>query len=132
MKKEEADSKTLKQLIRFVLTKLIKQGVRCVNGVAGMCKYSDDKGNHCAVGWILDESNEILMKHGGGLYELLEEHADVLPDTLIENERVWTKIQELHDEDRKRAETLAEARETYPELFKSRRWDEYVKMGANA
>lgn len=129
MKKSEADKKTTKQLLRYVVTNLIKQEKQCIkdNG----CAYGDGQGNHCGVGWILDETNEELMNFRGSAKTLVERKnfKGKLPKTLTKDTLIWRYVQSIHDATSAKNEVLASARDLYPEAFKSPLWTKYAERG---
>lgn len=94
------DGKTVQQVITEVLEKFIDQGKRCTRG--GNCVYGDDQGNHCAIGWLLPDDREDLMKFEGSLSSLVTEVDDLGPnDVFIQNHfGVLNVLQLFHDSPR--------------------------------
>ncbi len=129
MKVKVANRMTLEELIDYVLTNLITQKKRCM--VNSLCIYGTADGSHCGVGWILDETDDVLMGFKGGVHALLKRYTGTLPDTLDTHTDLWCNMQSIHDSDNKaeRAFHLAGARTHHPELFRDPRWDDYVESG---
>jgi hypothetical protein len=90
--------KTLQQVSDEIAGKLIKQGKQCLLGNG--CAYGDGEGNHCGIGWLLDESDEAVMRYVGGVNSLLGHHSDLgSNDAFIrENYGVLDRVQLLHDD----------------------------------
>jgi hypothetical protein len=95
----DTTGKTIQQVSDEIAGKLIKQGKKCLN-IGGNCDYGDDEGNHCGIGWLLDESNEAVMGFEGGLAGLIAHHNDLgINDAFIrENYGVLDRVQLLHDD----------------------------------
>ena len=73
-------NKTNSEIINEVFTALVTQGKRCMN-VEGSCAYGNEvEGVHCAVGHLLPDDCEYLMKYDGGVSSLLGEFANVGPN----------------------------------------------------
>jgi hypothetical protein len=89
--------KTIQQVSDEIAGKLIKQGKQCLLGDG--CAYGDGQGNHCGIGWLLEESNEAVMSSEGDLNDLQLTHNDLgINDAFIrENYGVLGRIQGLHD-----------------------------------
>lgn len=135
MKKEVANSLGLGQLLDYVADRLIEQKVRCMSrtgSTRGSCAYGDGAGNHCGVGWILDEENKGLMSAAGSLSSIISRYQAALPHTLIDDPTVWKFVQLMHDKTHRlgREATLRDARKHQPDHFKSSKWDEVAKLGS--
>jgi len=89
--------KSANQVINEVFEKLIAQGGQCIDG--DDCAYGDDEGNHCAVGWLLPESNGHLMMSNKDIHGIIKVYDDLGPnDKFIRaNGDLLDAVQTLHD-----------------------------------
>ena len=72
-------SQRILDLIPFVAEKLAEQKLVCY--FDGGCSYGDGKGNHCLVGWLVnDNRKDAAASVEGGISTLL----DIVPDALDE------------------------------------------------
>ncbi len=53
------EGKTLTEVLVEIAGLLVKQGDRCMKG--NSCLYGNEKGQHCAVGFLLNDEDEKLM-----------------------------------------------------------------------
>jgi hypothetical protein len=107
MKKEDVDKMTLREAIDYTMAKIIGQGKSCRAhpidpenpNMTLSCVYGDGKGNHCAIGWLLDEDDEKAMNFRGTLKSLLEreDEQDKYPKLLHDNVEVFSMLQKIHD-----------------------------------
>ena len=62
--------KTVQEACDYAVEKMVAQQGRCMReGKDGdeTCAYGDGKGNHCAIGWLLDHDDPDLMKYEGSV-----------------------------------------------------------------
>lgn len=89
----------LQQAFDYIMEKLVKQKVQCVDAQLG-CAYGNDKGQHCAIGWLLDPNNPDLMEKEGDVCDLISEfraYGDLIPSVILDNPDVFANIQSFHD-----------------------------------
>lgn len=96
MKKEDVDKMSLQEACDYAVSKIVEQGGRCLNAIGG-CVYSDGEGNHCGVGWLLDEENEVLMNRGVTAKALAQKYPTLIPNLIKENLPVMAILQSFHD-----------------------------------
>jgi len=94
VKKEDVDKMTLQEAMDYAIDKIVEQGGQCM--IDDNCAYGNNKGQHCAVGWLLDEDNEELMSYKGGVQLLLYDDGDV-PELIKIEHRAFEDFQNLHD-----------------------------------
>ena len=95
----DTTGKTLQEVSDEIAAKLIEQGERCVNS-SGYCQYSNDKGQHCAVGWLLPEDDPRLMSTIGSVNDLLTFDNLGVNDAFIRKHCKPLKwLQAFHDEE---------------------------------
>lgn len=96
MKKEDVDEMSLQEACDYAVGKLVEQGIPCM--VGGGCRYRDSSRTmHCAVGWLLDETNERLMNSVGGVYTILYRHGKEMPKLIAKNLEIFLLLQRFHD-----------------------------------
>lgn len=135
MKLAEANKLTLQQACDYVIDRLVEQDSQCkalVHGTAN-CVYGNAEGQHCAIGWLMDESNEILMAFEGGVESLNSEHYGIIPGILHTHENLFDLIQTFHDSDYMtgRLDALIDIK-SYDESgvsFDNPNWEKWVSMG---
>ena len=88
--------KTLQETFDFVIDKIVGQGGQC-NDSQGNCVYGDDEGNHCAIGWLLDPDDDVLMGWAGSVHQIIDDFPEALPDVVKSNIDLFNVIQEFHD-----------------------------------
>lgn len=88
----------LQESFDYTVNKMVEQGTQCMDDDES-CVYGNSEGQHCAVGWLLDHSNKLLMSHSGTVKSLIEEYADIVPEVIKENVECFNLIQTLHDFD---------------------------------
>lgn len=96
MKKEAVDKMSLQEAMDYAINKLVEQGGRCI-GRNDRCVYGNDKGHHCAVGWLLDEDHEDLMRLTGGVLGLLGGFDEDVPELIEIEHLAFQAFQSLHD-----------------------------------
>ena len=121
---------SLQQVSDAIAGKLIKQGGRCMGG-DDECAYSDGKGKHCAVGWLLSESSPI-MEFGYSMKDLVRSKYFKLEpnrEFILDNVYALATIQDLHDEPSKHSrDNLSELVADVCELNMDA-WSEWIEMG---
>jgi hypothetical protein len=103
MKLEQANAMTVQQLCDYAMEKIVKQGKQCLipSSVTEMkvCAYSDGAGNHCAVGWLLDEDDSALMGAKGGVWCLVESSlVRNIPEAIKTHIELFLLLQSFHDD----------------------------------
>jgi len=135
MKKEDVDARSLQENLDYVIDNLVKQGERCIQGKGTGCVYGNGIGQHCAVGWLLDEDNKLLMEFMGGVSALLSTWGNLteyIPNTLKTNCILFVTLQSFHDSAMKsrRKSHLKYLITGYPKLsFTNPNWQKWVEMG---
>ena len=95
MKTFDVNNCTLQEACDYVVTRLVEQGDRCMK--EDNCVYGDGNGNHCAVGWLLDHSDNDLMGRTVTIYGLVEFYRDKVPMIIKRNIEVFELLQSFHD-----------------------------------
>lgn len=90
-------------LIPFIAEKLAAQKQRCFDHRRGVCSYADGKGNHCLVGWLInDDLREDASTVDGGISTLLATMPNALslrlPDLTRWEHTLLAAFQSYHDE----------------------------------
>ena len=93
------DGKTFEEVCQEIADALVKQGGQCRNTVTNSCAYGNDKGQHCAIGWLLPDDRERLMGFSGGANTLITHFRDLGPNDawLREHKSRLMTIQRFHD-----------------------------------
>lgn len=106
MKHITVKGKSVSQVVTEVMERLVVQGKRCVdpNLDYTSCLYSDGEGNHCGIGWLLNEKTcDDSMKALGNLEFLIQGHLrhedDTLANHLSESITTYSLLQRVHDSD---------------------------------
>jgi len=130
---------TLQQAADFAVEKIVQQGKQCGQLQAGkmQCLYSDGKGNHCAVGWLLNHNDKKLMASTAGIETLVEiekiYQTETLPDIIKCNPFFFARLQQFHDgtTSKQRKLTLNSLKNEYEDKvdFSSPNWQQWVDMG---
>lgn len=94
----DINTATVQEVCDYAVAKIVEQGGRCYNEDGDFCMYSDNKGKHCAVGWLLPEDDE-LMDFEGGVYTLVGDYPDKVPTLIANNIDAFGVLQSLHDAD---------------------------------
>lgn len=139
---------TIQQAADYAVKKIVEQGGQCMAPMRPddedddelECAYSDDHGNHCAIGWLLDHDNPALMTYKGSLQSM----ADMcwagfddypLPELIKENINFFNALQDFHDEKfaSRREVILEDLQENWGDSinFSSNHWQQWVNMGAD-
>lgn len=95
MKKEVANSMTLVDFVDYCVEKTAEQGIQCLSN--GVCSYGNDKGQHCLMGWGLDEDDQDLMELFGGAQILVSDYGPRLPQHMVDNVDLFASLQDVHD-----------------------------------
>ena len=96
MKKEDVDKMTLQEACDYAVTKIVQQGGQCL-GKNNSCAYGNNNGRHCAIGWLLDENNDDLMRHEKSIYDLYEIHYSKIPKLICDSLYIFRYLQSFHD-----------------------------------
>ena len=133
MKIEVANAMSVEELCDYAIHQLVNQRIRCIGPSTKalyskeiLCKYGDDEGRHCGVGWLLDEDNETLMKYEGSIDALASDYPDLVPDPIGYNIKLFELFQELHDEPND--EALRQLRLDHNVLVDNPEADEWVSI----
>lgn len=54
-------------------------------------------GQHCAVGWLLDDTNDYLMRYEGDASDLSRDWPEDVPSVLNNNTHLFLLLQSFHD-----------------------------------
>lgn len=91
---------TLQEAMDYAVKKIVEQGYRCYDEEESVCLYADDRGGHCAIGWLLDHNDAELMNYVGGLEDIPNALGkDRLPSLIYDNIYVFSWLQYFHDAD---------------------------------
>ena len=96
------EGKTLVQVLVEVAGVLVAQGEQCVlhrEYSGDTCMYQNEKGNHCAVGFLLPE-NEKLLTLEANVTELVDKWPELLGDNeafIRDNRYILSLLQDVHD-----------------------------------
>ena len=98
----DTTGKEVEDVISEMFDALCKQGQQCQSGpaITDSCVYGDGKGNHCAIGLLLDPEDEHLMGFGSSVESLVRDEYGELgvnEDFLSENKDLLVKCQAIHD-----------------------------------
>lgn len=96
MKLKKANKLTVQEACDYAVKKIVKQGNRCINAEK-FCVYSDDKNNHCAVGWLLDHKDKELMVSNGSVRAIVRTYPDKIPEMIKNNVEIFNTLQQFHD-----------------------------------
>lgn len=96
MKLEQANSMTLQELVDYGINKIVEQGKRCLFN-NNDCAYGDTEGNHCYIGWLLDEDDDELMSAIGSIGSINSRMPYKIPNLISENIHLFTGLQSFHD-----------------------------------
>lgn len=136
MKIEVANSMTVADLCEYAVKKMVAQGKQCTikvdpdDGTTNVCVYGDGQGNHCALGWLLDEENEALMNYRGGVHALWQDMPEFVPTPVAENKDLFATLQNLHDTgDMKYLKELREAHRVLVDVEEADTWVEITPKG---
>jgi len=137
MKKEDVDKLTLQEACDYAIAKLVEQGCRCMEQnkfckEAPSCSYGNDEGQHCAIGWLLDEEDPALMRFEANLYGLLRSESlqDKIPDVIKLNYEALEAFQQLHDARRLcNREEAFDKLDTYIDVKTNPNYQKWVDMG---
>lgn len=95
--KFDIENATVQEACDYAVQMLVKQGGRCLSYGGGGCAYGNRKGQHCAIGWLLDHDDDELMKYYSDLEGLFHDHRDALPQVVLDNPVVFEYLQAFHD-----------------------------------
>ena len=110
------EGKTVEEVVDEIFIKLNKQGHRSMKRIGPpersihQCAYSDDKGGHCAVGWLLDPDNEEAMNFGGSITGLSAKKLGSNRKFIEDNIELMGVMQRIHDSTDKTAMTAGKQR----------------------
>jgi len=89
----------LQETFDDLVNKMVLQGEQSLAD-DGTCAYGTWNGLHCPVGFLLDHSNKDLMEFQGDVEDLVDSFdRRVLPDIILDNEKLFKEIQRFHDID---------------------------------
>lgn len=121
------ETATLQEACDYAVLKIVEQGKQCYQ--YGYCAYSDASGNHCAVGWLLDEKSDAMIFEGD-IYDLIYSHNDI-PELITDNQNVFDCLQRFHDLEGKedRIATMLSMEKVYNISVSAPQWNQWVNMG---
>lgn len=131
MKKINVDKMSLKEAAEYVIKKLVIQGEQCFDG--DECAYGNEFGQHCAVGFLLNEKNKYLMELQGSVYTLISEESKSVPKLIKNNTEFFRELQNFHDENTlsSRSIRLKKLKSIAPHAIDLRNpnWKKWVNLG---
>ena len=131
MNKEIVDEMSVKEAITFTLDKIVKQGGQCIG--ENSCMYGTPNGRHCIVGWLLDESNDMLMEYEGDIIDLIQDCHTDMPSLIVKEDTLFSLLQGFHDFTEKvsRRNKLKELKEHYPNYIdlRNKNWNKWIELG---
>jgi len=97
MKEETLNEMTVQEACDYAVAKIVEQCGRCTRSDNNeiSCAYGNQKGRHCAVGWLLDEDNAELMGFKGNVDGLISK--GLAPKFISNNRYVLRTLQQFHD-----------------------------------
>ena len=97
----DTTGKTVEEVVSEMFKALFEQGEPCIQDK--VCSFGNDKGQHCAVGFLLDEEvDDGIMQSKDSIIDLSRYYSlGVNRDFIIENERILLECQRIHDADNK-------------------------------
>jgi hypothetical protein len=129
---EDANKMTVQEACDFAVSNIVVQGKRCVrNANRHTCMYGNASGNHCSIGWLLDETNKELMDIEAPLHDLLKVHKNLIPKVIINNVYTFELLQGFHDatSTKERAGHLMELEQTGSVDTSAPHWAKWVDIG---
>lgn len=126
MKPEDLNKLSLDEACQYAVKKIVEQGGRCLGNTG--CAYGDRQGNHCAVGWLLDETDQGLMGYPGGIGDLF----GLVPALIRNNMRAFQRLQAFHDskEANWRVHYCRALQDEYDIDTSGPHWQQWIDMGA--
>ena len=113
----------------YSVQQIVEQGKRCIND--GLCAYSDGKGNHCGIGWLLDPDNKELMNYDEGVQGVVDEFQDDVPQIIKDHVCLFDGLQKFHDQpgplNREAYRNIL--RDNYKIDTSAPHWQQWVDMG---
>ena len=97
MIKPDLDTCTVQEACDYAVYKIVEQGKQCNAEGGYKCLYSDGKGNHCAVGWLLDHEDKELMEVDGSIRGIVKDSRFRIPKLIRQHLYQFTALQDLHD-----------------------------------
>lgn len=97
MKPEQLEKMTIQEACDYAVKQIVTQGGQCRNGDNSDCAYSDGQGNHCVIGWLMDESNQDMMGYIGEVDDFIDCFEEELPPMILDNQNVLQCLQSFHD-----------------------------------
>lgn len=108
MEQFNVETASLQECVDYSVEQMVKQGGQCQRPNQSVtsgesCAYGNDKGQHCAIGWLLDPTDAGLMKSMDSFsgMEQDERFEGRLPQILRDSTRVFSTLQTFHDADYK-------------------------------
>jgi len=86
---------TLQEACDYSVKQIVAQGKQCVDR-DDYCVYSNGKGNHCAIGWLLQDVAEAFT-FTGSIDQLEMAYPEALPEVVKENLSTFCILQKFHD-----------------------------------
>lgn len=102
------ETATLQEAVDYSVQQIVKQGGQCMGtDMDGneSCMYGNGEGQHCAVGWLLDPEQSILMEMENSVKGLCAPAnlsvVALVPALVRENQDTLQELQRFHDYDSK-------------------------------
>ena len=94
----DTTGKSIEVVVNEMFKALCGQGEPCIQD--RICSFGNDKGQHCAVGFLLDEDNDGLMRSSVSLKDLPRYfELGINQDFIYKNELILVGCQCIHDAD---------------------------------
>ena len=129
MLKEIADQMSLQEQVNYIGCMLLNQGKQALRKatILPACTYGNCDGEHCAIGWLLDETNAEIMDYSGPIESLVKsEHVELLPKTLVSEIKLFNDLHQFHDARSPGVarQVLENMRQRHSQIIFNKEWDE--------
>jgi hypothetical protein len=97
MKNIDINTCTVQEACDYAMHKIVEQGGPCTDEMNALCVYGDNRGHHCAVGWLLNHDDENVMAFSGSVEELIDDMPEAVPEVIRNNSNAFQTLQQIHD-----------------------------------
>jgi len=80
----------------YSVSQIVRQGSACTDG-DGACIYANSEGMRCAIGWLLDISDNSLATIDLGILGLVKAYPSKVPTVIKDNLEIFKSLQNFHD-----------------------------------